>query len=200
VSCDARKRATSEIWPIYVKLAVVQNTRFLCCGHMTLTGYNRLPKGSVVTQFLYNLLESGMDKFASSGCNFLQYADDIMVYSSHHVLQTACVLVQTAYSSLSVFFSLLGLTISPSKSEVVLFSRRHLEPSVSIRIGGRLLPQFTFQVFGSIFLCWILKSIVGTWWSAYPRCMIILYRGLVGSMLEYSSICYSGMARTHYYD
>jgi hypothetical protein len=25
-----------------------------------------------------------------SGCVFLQYADDIVVYSSHHVLQTAC--------------------------------------------------------------------------------------------------------------
>jgi hypothetical protein len=27
--------------------------------------------------------------------------------------------------------------------------------------------------------------------------MIMLYRGLVGSVLEYGSVCYSGMARTH---
>jgi hypothetical protein len=94
---------------------------------MTLTGYKSLPHGSVLSPFLYNLLGSGMDRF--------------VVYSSHHVLQTACALVQTACSSLSVFFSMLGLTISSTKSEVIFFSRRHLRPPVSIRIGDRLLPQ-----------------------------------------------------------
>jgi hypothetical protein len=80
-----------------------------------------------------------MDRFVLSGCDFLQYADDIVVYSSHHVLQTACALVQTRHSVF--FFSLLGLTISSTKSDVVFFSRRYLRPPVSIRIGGRLLPQ-----------------------------------------------------------
>jgi hypothetical protein len=55
---------------------------------MTLTGYKGLPQGSVLSPFLYNLLGSGMDRFVSSGCDFLQYAD-IVVYSSHHVLQIA---------------------------------------------------------------------------------------------------------------
>jgi hypothetical protein len=36
----------------------------------------------------------------------------------------------------------------------------------------------------------------GVWWGAHPRCMIML-NSLVGSMLEYGSVCYSGMARTH---
>jgi hypothetical protein len=45
-----------------------------------------------------------MDRFMPSGCSILQYADDAMVYSSHHVLQTACALVQPACSPLSVFF------------------------------------------------------------------------------------------------
>jgi hypothetical protein len=56
---------------------------------MTLTGYKGLPQGSVLSPFLYNLLGSGMDRFVPSGCDFLQYADDIVVYSSHHVLQIA---------------------------------------------------------------------------------------------------------------
>jgi hypothetical protein len=62
---------------------------------MTLIGYKGLPQGSVLSPFLYNLLGSGIDQFVPSGCDFLQYADDVVVYSSHHVLQTACVLVQT---------------------------------------------------------------------------------------------------------
>jgi hypothetical protein len=34
-----------------------------------------------------------------------------------------------------------GLTISESKSEVVLFLRRRLQMVVSIRVNGKLLPQ-----------------------------------------------------------
>jgi hypothetical protein len=79
---------------------------------MTLTGYKGLPQGSVLSPLLYNLLGSGMDRFISSGCNFLQYADDIVVYSSHHIFEIASTLVQTACSSLTVFFSMVGLTIS----------------------------------------------------------------------------------------
>jgi hypothetical protein len=78
---------------------------------MTLTLYKGLPHGSVLSPFLYNLLGSGMNRFVPLGCSFLQYTDYIMVYSSHHVLQTACALAQTACLSL-VFFSLFRLTIS----------------------------------------------------------------------------------------
>jgi hypothetical protein len=100
---------------------------------------------SVLNPFLYNLLGSGMDRFVPSGCDFLQYAVDIVVYSSHHVLQTTCALVQSLNFRRPArpqrFFLLLGLTIFSTKSEVVFFSRKLLRPLVSIRIGGRLFPQ-----------------------------------------------------------
>jgi hypothetical protein len=89
---------------------------------MTLTGYKRLPQGSVLSSLLYNLLGSGMDRFIPSGCNFLQYVDDIVQYSLHHIFEIASILLQTACSSLIVFFSMIRLTISATKSEVVLFS------------------------------------------------------------------------------
>jgi hypothetical protein len=106
---------------------------------MILTGYKGLPHGSVLSPLLYNLLGSGMDRLIPLGCIFLQYADKIVVYSSHHIFKIARTLVQTACSSLSVFFSMIGLTISATKSEVVLFSLKHLQPVVSIRVNGRLL-------------------------------------------------------------
>jgi hypothetical protein len=44
-----------------------------------------------------------------------------------------------------------------------------------------------------------MRSIAGTWWGAHPRCMLLLYKGLMmGSILDYVSVCYSGMARTHF--
>jgi hypothetical protein len=101
------------------------------------------------------------------------------------------------------FFSLLALTISSAKSDSVLFSRKHLRLPVSIRIGARMLPQvMSFKYLGVFFnagLRWktqaayvqkiclqrlkFLKSIAGVWWSAHSRCMIMLYRGLVVSVL-----------------
>jgi hypothetical protein len=127
----------------YTEPTVVQDSCFFYVGgveYITLTWYKGLPQGSVLSPLFYNLLGSGMDRFIQSGCNFLQYADDILVYFSHHIFEIASILVQTACSSLRVFFSMLGLTISAAKSEVVLFSRKHLRPVVSIRVNGRLFP------------------------------------------------------------
>jgi hypothetical protein len=87
-----------------------------------------------------------MDRFVPSGCQFLQYFNDIVAPRTSDYL---CLSSDRSARHTMFFFSLLGLTISPTKSEVVLFSRRHLWPPVSIRIGGRLLPQsVTFKYLG----------------------------------------------------
>jgi hypothetical protein len=41
---------------------------------------------------------------------------------------------------------------------------------------------------------------IGSWnlVGAHPRCMLLLYKRLVGSILDYVSVLYSGMARTHF--
>jgi hypothetical protein len=106
---------------------------------MTLTGY----KGSGLSPFLFNILGIGMDRFMPSGCSILQYADDAMVYSSHHVLQTACALVQPACSPLSVFFLLFGLTISGLVIGV-------LEFLVVVRIHLILLGPSNIVVLGDL--------------------------------------------------
>jgi hypothetical protein len=42
-----------------------------------------------------------------------------------------------------------------------------------------------------------LQSIAGVWWGAQLRCMLLLYKGLIGSVLDYALVCYSGMGKTH---
>jgi hypothetical protein len=34
-------------------------------------------------------------------------------------------------------------------------------------------------------------------WGAHPSCLILLYKGLIGSVLEYGSVCFTNVARTH---
>jgi hypothetical protein len=95
----------------------------------------------VFHRFLYSLLVSGVDIFIPAGCRILQYADDVVVYASHRIMEIARALVQTACSALKVlFFDMVGLTISVEKSEAMVFSRKHHKPDMTLWIDGRSLP------------------------------------------------------------
>jgi hypothetical protein len=60
---------------------------------MTLFGYEGLAKGSVISPFLYNIIGSCVDRFLPSGCGFLQYADDLVVY-----MTLGCFIKKTVFS------------------------------------------------------------------------------------------------------
>jgi hypothetical protein len=158
-----------------------------------------LPQGSVLSPFLYSLLGSGVDRFIPAGCGILQYANDVVVYATQRIMEIA--LVQTACSAFKVFFfDMVGLKISAVKSEATVFSRKRHKLDVTLWIDGRSLPQTKeFKYLGVFFdsrLRWstqvryvqkrclqrlnFMRSIAGTWWGAHPRCMLLLYKGLVG--------------------
>jgi hypothetical protein len=80
--------------------------------YMTLVGYKGLPQGSILSPFLYSVIGSCTDRFVPAGRGFLEYTDDLMVYVTHRLIGVARGLIQTARTSLGVFFSSMGLTIS----------------------------------------------------------------------------------------
>jgi ribonuclease HI len=43
-----------------------------------------------------------------------------------------------------------------------------------------------------------MKSMAGTAWGSHPDNMLILYKGLVRSVLEYGFVCFAEMAVTHF--
>jgi hypothetical protein len=43
----------------------------------------------------------------------------------------------------------------------------------------------------------LLKLVAGISWGAHLSCLTLLYRGLIGSVLEYGSVCFTNMAKTH---
>jgi hypothetical protein len=43
----------------------------------------------------------------------------------------------------------------------------------------------------------LLKSVAGVLWGAHPSCLILLYKELIGLVLEYGSVCFMNMAKTH---
>jgi hypothetical protein len=104
---------------------------------MTLIGYKGLPQGLVLNSFLYNIIGLYADRFILSGCRFLQYAVDLVVNMAHRRLNVAPRLVQTACTSLNVFFSSMGLTISGSKSEAMMFTRKHERSPILVHSSNR---------------------------------------------------------------
>jgi hypothetical protein len=90
---------------------------------MTLVGYKGLPQRSVLSPFLYNIIRSRADRFIPSGCGFFQYADDLVlvVYMAHRLFSVAHGLVQTACTSLNVFFFSMDLTITAAKLSLHFF-------------------------------------------------------------------------------
>jgi hypothetical protein len=100
---------------------------------------------------------------------------------------------------------------SASKSEVMLFTRKHERPPILVRIGPYVLPQMIcFKYLGIFFdsgLRWsyhvkyvrvnLWKPWAGVSWGPHPSCLILLYRGLIGSVLEYGSVCFANTASTH---
>ena len=65
-----------------------------------------------------------MDLQLHLGINFLQYADDIVVYSSSRKIGEAVANLQSSLNVIYLYLSNKGLELSPTKSKWILFSNR----------------------------------------------------------------------------
>jgi hypothetical protein len=120
------------------------------------------------------------------------------------------------YSSLCIWLTFfdLGLSISATKSEVVLFSRKRTEASPRLTMGGICLLALTeFKYLVVVFDQGLtgnahtkcktrinfMMSIAGTSWGSqsHPDNMLILFKGLVQLVLEYGCVCFAETAETH---
>jgi hypothetical protein len=147
----------------------------------------------------------------------LQYADDLAIYAVNYDVGNIQQTIQSACASLNGFFLGIGLSISEAKSELVLFSRRHTNPPICVSLNGRSMPVVpNFRYLGVVFdgkLLWgahvryiqqkcfkrinFLRSMAGVSWGAHPDVMLILYKGLIRSVLEYGCVAFDRMAGTH---
>jgi hypothetical protein len=87
----------------------------------------------------------------------------------------------------------LGLSISATKSEVVLLKKR-TEASPRLTMVVICLPASTeFKYLGVVFdrgLTWNAHT-AGTSWGSHPDNMLILFKGLLQSVLEYGCVCFA---------
>lgn len=165
-----------------------------------------LPQGSVLSPLLFNIYTADLYS-AREQSSILQYADDVLIYSSNSSISNAAECIKRSLKSINNWLSHHGFDLSPSKSNIVIFSRKKTLPPVNISLSGHNIPvkphfKFLGLVLDSKLLglahceyieakCErnlnILRSLAGVWWGAHPFALKLLYNAIVRSVLDYGT-------------
>jgi hypothetical protein len=175
-------------------------------------GVKGLPQGFVLSPLPYNVGGSGIDAQMVRRVSLLQYADDLVIYASEFIVQQIRASLQNSLDAVSVFLSDLDLhKYNDLITSEVLFSKRPVESPPSLTMGGIGLPiSKEFKYLGVVFdrgSTWnahtryvlkrcktrvnFMRSIAGTAWRSHPDKILIVYKSLVRSVLEYGCVCFS---------
>nr|XP_034183426.1 uncharacterized protein LOC117605809 [Osmia lignaria] len=187
--------------------------RSATCVRKFLEGVNGLikrglPQGSVLSPLLYNIYTTGICKGLERwGVRVLLYADDIVIYVSGEDINELTVKLEGAVEALLENLKEVGLGLAEGKSKVVVFSKAtdRNKGYGEFRIGGELLEGEAQAQFLGIILdrslsfskhiemvsnkvrkkLDILRFIADIKKGVKPSTMLIFFKGLIRSMIEY---------------
>jgi len=167
-----------------------------------------LPQGSILSPLLFNIYAANCKNFISRNCSILQFADDIAIFSRSDNLTSSLKDLELSANRLSSHLRSRGLEVSPSKSALLIFTRKRLiKNGLFINLeDSRIIPSPSHKFLGVILdsklsgheqvkylvakcgkLVNILKSLRGIWWGAHPCTMLSIYKALVRGSMEYGS-------------
>lgn len=166
-----------------------------------------LPQGSVLSPLLYNIYTHDLESALSSAVEILQYADDLLIYTMGHSIESMSSSLTSSLSMLQQWLFSNGLDLSVNKSAVVLFSRMRKRPDICVEYNSMPIPVKTQVKFlGVILDCHltglphceyiaakcdrllnIIRCLSGVWWGAHPLSLRLLYNALIRSVLDYGT-------------
>ncbi|KAL4112254.1 hypothetical protein QTP88_016075 [Uroleucon formosanum] len=178
------------------------------CIRSTFSG---LPQGSCLSPILFNIYMSFIANHLSSlGHKCLINADDIVVFSSNKVLDLAIESLNLTLTELKYIFDDLFFSVAYEKCKSVIFTRRryHNPPNVyldnniipfvdnttylDITLDSKLrwLPHITSLISFSSRWANFLRAITGTWWGSHPSTLLLVYKAITWSKLDYGCFLY----------
>lgn len=166
-----------------------------------------LPQGSVLSPILYSLYTADLDKSVNCFCDILQYADDIALYFASDSISECSVALNSGLSYLNAWLTDHGLSLSASKSSVVVFTRKRRIPDIDILLDDEIIPVSNCVKFLGLYLdarltgiphlnfirnkCEksvnVLRSLSGAWWGSHPFSQKLLYNAIIRSHFDYGS-------------
>jgi len=167
-----------------------------------------VPQGAVTSPILFNFYLHNLPT-PPAGVKVVQYADDISVYASGTALDTLCQSINIYIDKLVDFLAERDLIVSPEKSTVTFFTPDTKEANINPRIiikGEPVRLDKTPKLLGVTFDTMytfskhikesikkaktklnIIKSLAGTTWGQDQETLIITYKSVCRSALEYAA-------------
>lgn len=165
-----------------------------------------LPQGSPLSPTLFNLYTRSIFNITRNSIQILQYADDITLLVKGKDINHMTHTVNTFLNALNIWLMEHNFQLSTAKSRCILFRKgkgKNINPSIIF--NGEVIPWVNqIRYLGVIFdnnLKWdqhvehlegkvgknlnIMKALCGTWWGSDPKTMLMVYKGIIQSHLDY---------------
>lgn len=138
----------------------------------------------------------------------LQYADDLVVYSSSKSVAKATQSLQVSLNNLCTYLNQRGMELSTTKTKH-MFSDKKLRAThiPEVHIAGRRIETMSTMRFLGVTLdqkleskkhletvtqrgrviVGVVASLAGVWWGLHPQMLLTVYRAVFRSSIEYGS-------------
>jgi len=174
-----------------------------------------LGQGSPISPILFSIYLRKLSSILPKNVKSIQYADDFTVWISWVTLAGAYIIMNEALKNIHKFLSNRKLELSTTKTVIMVFNSKRSDVMPVCRIQGETLPVVkNTKMLGMTIddkLDWkahieglvlnqkralnILRVLCGTDYGSDAKCLLMLYRSLVRSKLDYGSFLYSSAAK-----
>ena len=175
---------------------------------------NGIPQGSCISPTLFCIMVNDIN-LHDDNVKLSMFADDIAFWYSSSNIKYVQVRLQRAVDNFVKWCSQWGMTISPSKSSVMVFTNR-TNNGIELKLKDSLVKQCKEVKFLGIWLddklSWrkhissiiikcnkrinLLRCMSGTSWGRNSTCLSLVYKGLIRSILDYGCQLYDSAALT----
>lgn len=181
----------------------------------------RFGTGSPLSPLLFNIYTRDVHNIPKLNVKMVQYADDFVIYARGPNIPDLIREINVFMEELSTRFFSLNLCLSHIKSKAMVFSPRksYNFPIYNITYEGKVISWANeCKYVGVIFtenLNWskqidqmcvkaknginVMKAISRVWWGADPATMLVIYKGLVWSHLDYGSVLLNPTSKKNQY-
>ena len=179
---------------------------------------NGVPQGSILSPLLFTLKLNNITKDIPHHIKKALFVDDFTIYASDPDLQNLETKLQSAINTISRWLKQNGFTISKNKTVLIHFKNKDyhlLKPK--LQINGNYIPvvdkhkflgitfdeklTYTHHIMDLKSRCTksinLLKVLSSTNWGANRKTLLMIYRALIRSKIDYGNYIYQ-VARNYY--